>query len=206
MCFLFMKYDCVKFIQMIILIETQIKRTKQAMGGNMSFREALHIRLAIIRPSLQTVHEFNAATHSAHHNLTPRVDELVSLLHSRHIPVYLVSGGFRLIINPVADRLGIERTRVFANTLKFDSEGNYESFCEAEMTSESGGKGRVIEHLKQTLGYRNVIMVGDGATDLESCPPADGFIGFGGNVVRDKVKQNSDWFVYSFGELIEHLK
>lgn len=32
-------------------------------------------------------------------------------------------------------------------------------------------------------GYKNLIMVGDGATDAEACPPADAFIGFGGNQV-----------------------
>ena len=30
-------------------------------------------------------------------------------------------------------------------------------------------------------------MIGDGATDLAAAPPADAFIGFGGNVVRDTV-------------------
>lgn len=48
-------------------------------------------------------------------------------------------------------------------------------------------------------------MVGDGATDLETCPPADAFIGFGQNVVREKVKLNSKWFVMNFNELIEEL-
>ena len=51
-----------------------------------------------------------------------------------------------------------------------------------------------------------MIMIGDGATDLEACPPADGFIGFGGNVVRDKVKLNSAWFVHSFEELLADLE
>ena len=173
----------------------------------MSFREALRLRLSVIRPSLRVIDEFNQLPASCGAaSLTPRVAELVELLHARHTPVYLVSGGFRLVINPVADRLGVARSRVFANSLKFDEAGEYAGFCEAELTSESGGKGRVIDHLKQTHGYRCVFMVGDGATDLESCPPADGFIGFGGNVVREKVKQNSDWFVYSFGELIDQLK
>ena len=48
-------------------------------------------------------------------------------------------------------------------------------------------------------------MIGDGATDFESCPPADGFIGFGGNVVREFVKNNSVWFVTDFQELIDEL-
>ena len=48
-------------------------------------------------------------------------------------------------------------------------------------------------------------MVGDGATDLEARPPADGFIGYGGIVVREKVKAGADWFVTDFSELIAGL-
>jgi len=50
-----------------------------------------------------------------------------------------------------------------------------------------------------------LVMVGDGATDMEASPPADAFIGFGGNQVRPAVKQNAKWFVRSFQELIDEL-
>ena len=84
----------------------------------------------------------------------------------------MVSGGFRKIVNPVAESLNIDVSKVFANTLLFDEQGEYEGFDEEELTSESGGKGKVIEQLKAAHGYKNVIMIGDGATDLETCPPA----------------------------------
>jgi phosphoserine phosphatase len=31
--------------------------------------------------------------------------------------------------------------------------------------------------LKKKHGYSNVVLIGDGATDLEASPPADAFIG-----------------------------
>ena len=49
------------------------------------------------------------------------------------------------------------------------------------------------------------LQVGDGATDLAACPPADAFIGYGGNQVREKVKAASPWFVESFSELVREL-
>lgn len=55
--------------------------------------------------------------------------------------------------------------------------GDYAGFDETEPTSRSGGKAVVIDFLKKTKGYNNLILIGDGATDLEACPPADGFIG-----------------------------
>lgn len=37
------------------------------------------------------------------------------------------------------------------------------------------GKAEVISRLKKR--YKKVVMIGDGATDAEACPPADAFIG-----------------------------
>lgn len=31
--------------------------------------------------------------------------------------------------------------------------------------------------LKEQYDYENLVLIGDGATDLEACPPADAFIG-----------------------------
>ena len=102
----------------------QVQRlTKEAMGGHMSFRQALAVRLDIIRPSRANLDEFNR--HSKGCTLTPGVKELVDLLHRRGVPVYLVSGGFKITIFPVADELGIERRNVFANELLHDEEGEW---------------------------------------------------------------------------------
>lgn len=55
--------------------------------------------------------------------------------------------------------------------------GDYAGFDENEPTSKSGGKAIVIDELKKKHGYNKVIMIGDGMTDAEACPPADAFIG-----------------------------
>lgn len=53
--------------------------------------------------------------------------------------------------------------------------GEYAGFDESQPTCESGGKGRVISLLKEKYGFKTVVMIGDGATDLEACPPAVSF-------------------------------
>lgn len=50
--------------------------------------------------------------------------------------------------------------------------GEYAGFDESQPTAESGGKGKVISMLKEQYGFKTVVMIGDGATDLEACPPA----------------------------------
>lgn len=129
------------------------------------------------------------AAYAANHpiQLTPGIADLIAALRHRGTDVYLVSGGFRTLILPVAKILGISPDRVYANELIFDYDGNYVGFDHNELTSDSGskeiGKAGVCGLLKKLHSYRNLVMVGDGATDAEACPPADAFIGFGGNQV-----------------------
>ncbi|CAG5045231.1 unnamed protein product [Parnassius apollo] len=181
----------------------EVKRlTAEAMGGSMTFQEALKKRLDIIRPSVSQIRQFIETFPT---NLTPGISQLVKALQDRGVTVYLVSGGFRSLIDPVAAQLNIPVAHVYANRLKFFFNGEYAGFDETEPTSRSGGKGLVIRRLKEQHGYQRLVMIGDGATDAEACPPADGFIGFGGNVVREEVKKKASWYVTDFQELINTL-
>lgn len=127
--------------------------------------------------------------------------ELVDSLHQRNVKVFLISGGFRCIVEHVASQLNIPLHHVYANRLKFYFNGKtekcmcnlpplnchvtysplldcvrypgeYAGFDESQPTAESGGKGKVISILKEQYGFKTVVMIGDGATDLEACPPA----------------------------------
>lgn len=85
-----------------------------------------------------------------------------------------------------------------ANNLLFNADGTFSGFDSNEPTCRDGGKPAVIHHLKDAHGYSPVIMIGDGATDMQAKPPADAFIGFGGIVVREPVRAGADWFVTDF--------
>lgn len=176
--------------------------TKTAMLGGANFRDALAKRLEIIQPDTRILSQY-LKTHRP--RLTAHIEELVERLHQLGRDVYLISGGFDVIIEPAAEILNIPMENVFANSIKFYYDGTYAGFDKSRPTSNQDGKSRVIAMLKQTKGYKNVVMIGDGVTDLEACPPADAFIGFGGNQIRETVRDNSDWFVHSFKELITAL-
>ena len=49
--------------------------------------------------------------------------ELISTLHDKGTTVYLVSGGFRCIIEYFANYLAIPTTNIYANRLLFNEEG-----------------------------------------------------------------------------------
>ncbi|KAL4647613.1 phosphoserine phosphatase [Arapaima gigas] len=177
--------------------------TRKAMGGSVSFKTALTERLSIIRCSREQVNKL-ITDHPP--QLTPGIKELVERLQRHGVKVFLISGGFRCIVEHVATQLNIPLGHVYANRLKFYFNGEYAGFDEMQPTAESGGKGRVISMLKEKYGFEKVVMIGDGATDMEACPPANAFIGFGGNVIRPQVKEKSLWYVTNFGELLKELE
>jgi phosphoserine phosphatase len=177
--------------------------TREAMKGGMDFREALALRLDLIRPSSTQLRNF---IYGQKPLLTPYIKELIYDLQKRDIEVYLISGGFRSIIEPLARDFNIPTANIYANKLKFYYDGEYAGFDENQLTSRSGGKGDAIRDLKEKYGYETVIMVGDGITDWEAAPPADLFIGFGGNAYRAEVKAKSKWYVTDFRDLINELR
>ncbi|KAI3415435.1 hypothetical protein GPALN_005043 [Globodera pallida] len=162
--------------------------TRQAMNGQMSFRQALLHRLELLRPTKaqfeQFVSEFSP-------KLTEGIVELVTVLHKYGIDLFIVTGGFVEVAQRVAQRLNIPVKNV-------------------QLTSQSGpapiGKAGVCQLLKERHCYKLLVMIGDGGTDMEARPPADLFIGFAGNQVREKVRQGSDWFVREFQTLTNVLE
>lgn len=171
--------------------------TKQAMEGGLSFGSALEMRLNIIRPNRAFVEQVAAEPVP----LTPGIKELVDELHCAGKQVFLISGGFREMISPVAMQLGIPKENIYANTILFDSNGAYAGFSRVEPTSQAGGKAKAVAEIISSYGFGKVAMVGDGATDMEAKPPAAVTVGFGGNVLRTKVRESADIYVCNFWQL-----
>ncbi|KAJ6646555.1 Phosphoserine phosphatase, partial [Pseudolycoriella hygida] len=173
--------------------------TKEAMKGSMTFQEALRLRLNIIKPSQKQIRDFLKAHPST---LSPGIKELVDRLKVKQIKVYLISGGFDCLIEPVATELGIPTENMFANKLQFYFNGEYAGFDTNQPTSRSGGKGEAINTIRKELADDAYItMIGDGATDLEASPPADNFIGYGGNIVREEVRNGAQFYITDFEKL-----
>lgn len=180
--------------------------TNEAMGGAMTFQEALSRRLDIIRPSQSQIRQFLLEKPST---LSPHIKDFIEHLRSINKKIYLISGGFHSLIDPVCQELGIPLTNLFANKLLFDYNGNYAGFDTNQPTSRSGGKGDAIAQIRnfnnsQLLSNNPlvIVMIGDGATDLEACPPANFFIGYGGNIVRESVRERSQYYVTDFSQLM----
>ncbi|XP_065322652.1 phosphoserine phosphatase-like [Gordionus sp. m RMFG-2023] len=170
------------------------------MEGELKFEDSLEKRMNILSINQNLYNQFLKQNKL---KLTINSQKFIQFLKEHDIPVYIISGGFSDIIHSLVKSLGIKKEMIFANNIIFDKYGNYLDFDRTKMTSYSGGKGKVIQYLKDEFRYQNIYIIGDGVTDLEACPPANGFIGFGGNVIRENVKNRSKWFIYDFQELLE---
>lgn len=182
------------------------------MGGSTKFEDALAARLGLMKPSRAQIEEF-VWRHPP--KLSPGIPELVQELQDRGVRVFLVSGGFRAVIEPIADMLSIPRSHVFANSILFDAEsGAYAGFDPKEHTSRSGGKLSAVQAIRREHQGEEqifpIVAVGDGITDAEAVSAdgssADIFIGYGGVVEREAVAERADWFVKSIQELRDALK
>lgn len=179
--------------------------TARAMGGSVKFQDALAERLGVMKPSRDDVERFIIAHPPL---ITPGIPELLQTLKANGKLVFLVSGGFRNIIHPIAELLGIPTSHVFANQLLFSpSDGSYAGFDPEEFTSRSGGKAEAVVHIKKKWKLESVVMVGDGATDAEARQPggADLFIGYGGVVFRETVALRADWYIMRIEEITKAL-
>ncbi|KAL6183015.1 PREDICTED: phosphoserine phosphatase, chloroplastic [Fragaria vesca subsp. vesca] len=179
--------------------------TSRAMSGSVPFEEALAARLSLFNPSLSQLQDY---LEKRPPRISPGIAELVNKLKANGTTVYLVSGGFRQMIYPVALILGIPSENVFANQLLFGSNGEFIGFDENEPTSRSGGKATAVQRIRKAHNYKELVMIGDGATDLEARQPggADLFICYAGVQHREAVAAKADWLVFNFEELISALE
>uniref|UniRef100_A0A1B0AI36 Phosphoserine phosphatase n=1 Tax=Glossina pallidipes TaxID=7398 RepID=A0A1B0AI36_GLOPL len=174
--------------------------TKDAMAGTMTFQDALKMRLDIIQPSQKQISDFLKERPST---LSRNIKRFVQHLQAKGKEIYLISGGFHSLIEPVAIELGISLKNIYANKLMFFYNGDYADFDASQPTSRSGGKAEAIANIRQMYPKDILVtMIGDGATDLEAVPPANYFIGFGGNVLRPEVQKHAQYYVTDFEQLM----
>lgn len=179
--------------------------TSRAMGGTVLFQDALAARLDVMQVSASAMESYLASHPPL---ISPGIPELVRELQAQGKAVYLVSGGFRQIIGPVADKVGIPRSNIFANNILYNEDGSYAGFDREEFTSRSGGKPAALRKIMEDGGYKVAVMVGDGATDMEARREgvAALFIGYGGVVQRDNVAAAADWYVKDFDGMLNALR
>jgi phosphoserine phosphatase len=171
--------------------------TNAAMNGGTPMEAIFAKRLDIIKP---TAAELAAIGAQYIATVEPTAQASLAQLRAAGWQIAIVSGGFTQAIRPLADFLGIDR--VEAVVLKFHADGAYAGFDDSCPTCKTKGKNVVARRLRAEYRATQVVMVGDGASDLEVKGDADLVIGFGRYVQRPKVVAGADKFIRSLAELV----
>lgn len=162
--------------------------TAAAMRGEVALEEVYGRRLALIQPTRASV---EALAQLYIDGLVPDAVEVIDALRGAGVVVRIMSGGLLPPITAVARALGLTPGDIGAVDIRFDDRGNYAGFDDASPLSRAGGKLRLLQHWRAELPAP-VMLVGDGATDLEAKPAADLFVAFAGFVDRPNVTGAAD--------------
>ena len=174
--------------------------TTQAMDGSTPMESIFAKRLDMIKPTLK---ELESIGQKYIQQVEPTAVDTIKKLKAAGWTVIIVSGGFTQAIRPLAQYLGIER--VEAVELRFNADGSYAGYVESCPTAKSKGKNVVVLKLRDEFKAYQMILVGDGASDLEVKGDVDKMIGFGRYTARPKVKAGADAFITSLDQLITLL-
>lgn len=175
--------------------------TNRAMNGEVPVEEVFARRLDLIRPSQKQCYEIGQMYLK---HIEPTAYQTVKSLREDGWECLIISGGFTPCIQPLALELGIQR--IEAVPLHFDQTGDYLGYDETYPTTRDGGKPEIISQLRKEHSPDHLIMVGDGASDLETLPLVDHFIGYFGYVTRAKVSEHCISHVTALSEILDLTK
>lgn len=171
--------------------------TNKGVNGEISFTQSLEERIKILK-----AHKSHLAP------LVKRLSKLISPSIKRNKKffeanaqnIYVVSAGFKEFIDPIVTKYGIAPERIYANTFKYDKQGNIIGFDKKNHLSKHNGK---IAQVKALNLKGEIIAIGDGYSDyLMKEGGATKFIAFTENIARHNAVNNADHVAPNFDEVL----
>lgn len=180
-------------------ITTEIKKiTELGMNGEISFPDSLQRRIALIQTTKDFVLEMGNSVKS---EISKSVLENLDFFRMNAGNIFIISGGFKDLIFPTSDFLGIARENVLANEFLFENEILVGVNNDNLMAQENGK----VNQIKKLNLAGELIMIGDGWTDYQprEFKIVDKFVAYTENISREKVIQVADLVVDDFNKIIE---
>lgn len=181
--------------------------TQKAMDGDLDLEQVYGKRLQAIRPTrgqLKAVEDRYAET------IVPDVLPVLEALRYLNKQIFIISGGLAEPVRGFGKRLGVNPANIRAVEVEYNQlsgdwwryhepgaqhRQTYLDYDEGPLTVTSG-KPDIIRELSRGKHGRR-LMVGDGSSDLATRDVVDLFVGFGGVVSREKVRQQAAAFIHS---------
>ncbi|WP_437920600.1 HAD-IB family phosphatase [Sphingobacterium sp. LRF_L2] len=172
--------------------------TNLAMEGKISFRESLAGRVKLLNANKS--HLDKLVSHLKK-KVSRSFDRNKDFFKKNEDTAWIVSGGFKEFITPVVTPYHIKKENIYANTFKFDDEGNIIGYDESNPLSDEGGKVKLLKEL-QIDG--RIFGIGDGYSDfqLKESGLIEKFFAFTENISRKSVTEKADHITPSFDEFL----
>jgi len=154
--------------------------TSRAMNGELDFEQSLRSRVATLAGLPESVF----AVAGSRVEVTAGVQELIAAVHAADGRIAVVSGGFHEIVDPIAERLGLDYWR--ANRLEL-VDGTLTGGLTGPVI-DAAAKAAALEEWAADCGVplSRTVAVGDGANDLAMMAISGLAVGFDAKApVRD---------------------
>jgi phosphoserine phosphatase len=181
--------------------------TNKAMDGDLDLAEVYGKRLQAIRPTrgqLKTIEQRYWET---------LVQDALAVVHALQFlgkQIFIISGGLAEPVRGFGHRLGVPPENIRAVELEYNElagdwwryhepqtrhKQTYLDYDESPLTI-TDGKAKIVNELAGEQ-YGRRLMIGDGSSDLAARSAVDLFVGFGGVVARENVRNNAEVFIES---------
>ncbi len=179
------------------LIEEFERMTDLSMNGQFSYSETLELRmkgLKITRSDVEVV------TRELQSKVSESFLKYQAFFEANADNVYIFSGGFYEIIEPIATQLGFKSENIYANRFLYDHAGNIVDFDRSNLLAQDIGK---VAQLQSLNLEGDIIVVGDGYNDYEmkNAGVCDTFFAYTEHVQRENVMNNADAVISELGGL-----
>ena len=183
------KGDILKEIQQI---------TNLGIDGEISFTESLERRIKLLNAHKD---DLPALVEDLRQKISKSIATNREFFEKFTDDIYVISCGFKEFIDPIVAEYHIPSDRVYANTFKFDKEGNIVGFDEENPLASHNGK---IECLRRLDLEGEVQVIGDGYSDyvMREAGIAHKFFAYTENVHRDKTTDNADHVTPNLDEFL----
>jgi D-3-phosphoglycerate dehydrogenase len=172
--------------------------TNLGIDGDISFTESLERRIKLLHANKA---DLDGLVDQLRNKISKSIAANKEFFQKYADDIYVISCGFKEFIDPIVKEYNIPSDRVYANTFKFDQEGNIIGFDENNVLSQHNGK---IDCLKQMNLDGEVQVIGDGYSDyvMREAGIADKFFAYTENVHREKAASNADYVTPSLDEFL----
>lgn len=179
--------------------------TNAAMDGDLDLEDIYAKRLQAVKPTREQIREIRRVYKQ---NVVEDAAAVIAVLQKLQHRVYIISGGLAEPVEEFGVYLGVPRSQIRAvgvsynelsgkwwdpQTDQYRDDRKYLVYHEGALTV-SDGKAQIVQELKGKQNGRS-LLIGDGSSDMLASRAVDLFVGYGGVVSRQRVREHAPVFL-----------